>query len=104
VPGVKVRIRVRCQIFVLEDIPEQPESTTRHASHQQTREQPMGENLSLRELQVLRHIAAGLTYRGTARRLGISVHTVDNYIRRIRAKNGVHTQAELIRLALQLGL
>jgi DNA-binding CsgD family transcriptional regulator len=64
----------------------------------------MGEKLSLRELQVLRHIAAGLTYRSTARRLGISVHTVDNYIRRIRAKNSVHTQAELIRLALQLDL
>jgi DNA-binding CsgD family transcriptional regulator len=32
------------------------------------------------------------------------VHTVDDYIRRIRAKYGVHAHAELIRLALQLGL
>nr|WP_245685334.1 LuxR C-terminal-related transcriptional regulator [Streptomyces yerevanensis] len=49
-------------------------------------------------------MAEGCTYAGTARRLGISVHTVDGYLRRIRAKTGVHTQAELIRLALTLGL
>lgn len=64
----------------------------------------MGKELSPRERQVLRHIAAGLTYRCAARRMGISVHTVDDYIRRIRAKYGVHAHAELIRLALQLGL
>ncbi|EKX64994.1 LuxR family transcriptional regulator [Streptomyces ipomoeae] len=60
--------------------------------------------LSRREQQILRHLAEGCTYAGTARRIGISVHTVDGYLRRIRAKTGVHTQAELIRLALTLGL
>ncbi|GHH80872.1 response regulator transcription factor [Streptomyces capitiformicae] len=60
--------------------------------------------LSSRERQILRHLAEGCTYAGTARRIGISVHTVDGYLRRIRAKTGVHTQAELIRLALMLGL
>ncbi|AJT61909.1 hypothetical protein T261_0218 [Streptomyces lydicus] len=56
--------------------------------------------LSHREQQVLRHIADGHTYAATARRIGISVHTVDGYLRRIRSKSGARTQAELIRLAL----
>ncbi|MCX4826287.1 helix-turn-helix transcriptional regulator [Streptomyces sp. NBC_01142] len=60
--------------------------------------------MSPREQQVLRHIAEGRTYAGTARRIGISVHTVDGYLRRIRAKFDVHTQAELIRLALAFEL
>lgn len=56
--------------------------------------------LSQREEQVLRHIAHGHTHLATARRIGISVHTVDAYLRRIRAKTGLRTQAELIRLVL----
>ncbi|MFE0191511.1 response regulator transcription factor [Streptomyces sp. NPDC059008] len=57
--------------------------------------------LSHRERQVLQHIADGRTYAATARRIGISVHTVDGYLRRIRAKSGARTHAELIRLALR---
>lgn len=60
--------------------------------------------LSPQESEVLRHIAAGFTYARTARRMGISVNTVDGYLRRIRAKSGVRAQAELIRFALALGL
>ncbi|GHI07544.1 LuxR family transcriptional regulator [Streptomyces cellostaticus] len=56
--------------------------------------------LSPREQQVLRHIGHGHTYTATARLIGISVHTVDGYLRRIRAKTGIRSQAELIRLAL----
>ncbi|WP_424643981.1 response regulator transcription factor [Embleya sp. AB8] len=55
--------------------------------------------LTRRESQVLWHIAQGDTYARTARCMGISVHTVDAYLRRIRAKLGVATRAELIRLA-----
>ncbi|MER6999397.1 helix-turn-helix transcriptional regulator [Streptomyces sp. NPDC000410] len=58
--------------------------------------------LSLREQQILRHIARGHTYGATARRIGISVHTVDSYLRRVRAKFGIHSHAELIRLAVAL--
>lgn len=60
--------------------------------------------LSPREAQVLHHIAQGCTYAGTARRIGISVHTVDGYLRQIRAKADVHSHADLVRLALTLGL
>lgn len=55
--------------------------------------------LSLRERQVLRYIAAGYTHSQAARRLGISPHTVDTYVKRIRAKLAVGNKAELARAA-----
>jgi RNA polymerase sigma factor (sigma-70 family) len=60
--------------------------------------------LSERERQVLGHIARGLTQGQVARRLGISEHTVDTYVKRIRAKLGAGNKAELTRLALLGGL
>lgn len=59
-----------------------------------------GRRLSARETQVLRQIAHGLTHAQIAVRLGISPHTVDTYVRRIRAKLGVGNKAELTRAAL----
>jgi DNA-binding NarL/FixJ family response regulator len=56
--------------------------------------------LSEREEQVLRQIAWGLTHDQVARRLGISRHTVDTYVKRIRAKLGVGNKAELTRVAM----
>ncbi|MGW3747302.1 response regulator transcription factor [Streptomyces sp. NPDC005146] len=58
------------------------------------------DELSQREQQVLDFIAEGLTHAQTARRLGISQHTVDTYVKRIRSKLGVGNKAELARLAL----
>lgn len=60
--------------------------------------------LAPREAQVLQHIAAGQTYANTARSMGISVNTVDGYLRRIRAKTGLRVQAQLVRLAMELQL
>jgi DNA-binding NarL/FixJ family response regulator len=59
-----------------------------------------GYQLSEREEQVLRQIALGLTHGQIATRLGISPHTVDTYVKRIRAKLGVGNKAELTRAAL----
>jgi DNA-binding CsgD family transcriptional regulator len=36
--------------------------------------------------------------------MGLSQHTVDAYLRRIRAKLGINNMAELTRLAVSLGL
>ena len=58
------------------------------------------QHLSEREEQVLRQIAHGLTHGQIATRLGISPHTVDTYVKRIRAKLGVGNKAELTRVAL----
>ncbi|MCX5383337.1 LuxR C-terminal-related transcriptional regulator [Streptomyces sp. NBC_00083] len=59
--------------------------------------------LSAREHQVLRLLARGLTHDQTARRLGISCHTVDTYVKRVRGKLGVGTKAELVRAAMAYG-
>jgi DNA-binding NarL/FixJ family response regulator len=56
--------------------------------------------LSKREEQVLQYIACGYTHGQVARRLGISPHTVDTYVKRIRAKLDVGNKAELTRAAV----
>lgn len=64
------------------------------------RQDPLTLNLSGREEQVLSQISRGLTHGQIATRLGISPHTVDTYVKRIRAKLGVGNKAELTRVAL----
>ncbi|MER7169894.1 response regulator transcription factor [Streptomyces mesophilus] len=56
--------------------------------------------LSDREQQVLSQIAQGRTHGQIATRLGISQHTVDTYVKRIRVKLDVGNKAELTRAAL----
>ncbi|MEV7390521.1 MULTISPECIES: LuxR C-terminal-related transcriptional regulator [unclassified Streptomyces] len=56
--------------------------------------------LSGREEQVLRHISLGRTHSQIATRLGISTHTVDTYVKRIRTKLGAGNKAELTRAAM----
>lgn len=58
------------------------------------------DSLSDREVQVLNQVAHGYTHGQIATRLGISAHTVDTYVKRIRAKLGVGNKAELTRVAL----
>jgi DNA-binding NarL/FixJ family response regulator len=62
---------------------------------------PAGQQaLSDREKDVLLRISQGLTHGQIATRLGISRHTVDTYVKRIRAKLGAGNKAELTRAAL----
>ncbi|GAB7110197.1 hypothetical protein JCM4814A_85120 [Streptomyces phaeofaciens JCM 4814] len=58
--------------------------------------------LSSREIEVLGHLAEGHTYSSIARRMHLSPHTVDTYLRRIRGKAGVSNRAHLMILALQV--
>lgn len=60
------------------------------------------EILSERELEVLGHLAEGHTYSSIARRMHLSPHTVDTYLRRIRGKAGVSNRAQLMILAIQV--
>ena len=69
------------------------------ADEAESAEEPAN-RLSGREEQVLRQIAHGLTHSQIATRLGISPHTVDTYVKRIRTKLGVGNKAELTRAAL----
>lgn len=68
------------------------------------RADPLAAALSDREEQVLSQLSAGLTHSQIARRLGISRHTVDTYVKRIRSKLGVGNKAELTRAAVMIGL
>ncbi|MFJ5229958.1 response regulator transcription factor [Kitasatospora sp. NPDC088391] len=63
---------------------------------------PAADSFSCREQQVLRLIGEGFGYAAIARRLGLSPHTVDTYLRRIRAKTGMTTQVQLALLAHRL--
>ncbi len=57
-----------------------------------------------RELEVLTRLCKGHTYQAIARGLGISRHTVDTHLRRLRSKAGVTNSSQLVLVAVQLGL
>lgn len=52
--------------------------------------------LSPRELEVMQRIAKGMTDYAIGQDLDISEHTVDNHIRRVFDKLGVHSRSEAI--------
>jgi DNA-binding CsgD family transcriptional regulator len=56
--------------------------------------------LSAREEQVLRQVSYGLTHGQIGTRLGLSRHTVDTYVKRIRVKLQIGNKAELTRVAM----
>lgn len=60
--------------------------------------------LSLREVEVLRLVASGLTNAQAADHLYLSRRTVDAHLRRIYGKLDLSTRAEVIRFALDHGL
>jgi DNA-binding NarL/FixJ family response regulator len=62
--------------------------------------EPRIDVLSPREHAVLTYIAQGFTHEQTARRMAISKHTVDTYIKRARAKLRLGNKAELTRAVL----
>ena len=60
--------------------------------------------LSKRELNVLDHVADGLSNKQVARRLGISERTVRNHLTRIFDKLGVVTRTEAVVSAVRAGI
>ena len=60
--------------------------------------------LSRRELNVLHHVAGGLSNKQVALRLGISEWTVRNHLSRIFGKLGVVTRTEAVVIALRAGI
>jgi len=80
------------------------------AINQRLSNQALGENqesenpvkkLSDRELEVFQLIGQGLTTAEAAKRMGISVHTVDTYRQKIKVKIGVKNGPELQREAVR---
>jgi DNA-binding NarL/FixJ family response regulator len=64
---------------------------------------PEGGDLSDRESEVLRLIAAGYTNKQIASQLDVSVKTVETYKARSMEKLGLDSRADLVRYALQRG-
>jgi two-component system invasion response regulator UvrY len=62
------------------------------------------EQLAEREIEILRQLAAGATTEEIAANLNLSLKTVQNYHYLIKAKTGMRTDAQLVRLAAECGL
>ena len=62
------------------------------------------DQLAEREIEVLRQLAAGATQEEIALSLNLSLKTVQNYHSMIKAKTGLKTDAQLVRLAADCGL
>lgn len=60
--------------------------------------------LSQREQQVLKLLAYGHTLVEIASRLNISRKSIETYRARIREKLGLHTRADIVRYALEMGI
>jgi DNA-binding NarL/FixJ family response regulator len=63
-----------------------------------------GRDLTVRECQVLRLLAAGLSQKKIADRLVISPKTVATHIQRILTKLGVHSRVEAVAFAYRTGV
>jgi two-component system response regulator DevR len=69
------------------------------------RRQPAGGDiLSLRDLEVLRLIAQGMTNREISTQLHLSENTVKGYVKEVMAKMGVHNRVEAVLLAKDRGI
>ncbi len=60
--------------------------------------------LSRREREVLDLLAEGLSNRGIAERLYVSVNTVRNHVQRVITKLGAHSKLEAVAIGVQAGL
>jgi len=66
--------------------------------------EPLGEELTARELEVLQLLAAGLSNKAIAGRLDFSEHTAKFHVAQILSKLGVESRTEAVVRAAQLGL
>jgi len=62
------------------------------------------DRLGEREIEILRQLAAGSTTEQIAANLNLSTKTIQNYHYMVKAKTGLHTDAQLVRLAVACGL
>jgi len=67
-------------------------------------ENESNEELSVRELEVLRLLVAGASNKAIAARLNLSENTVKSHISHIFGKLGVQSRAEAVAIALQRGM
>ena len=63
-----------------------------------------GPQLTAREIEVLRLVAKGLSYKHVAEELGVSIRTVQNHVQNTLGKLQLHNRSALVRYALEHGL
>ncbi|MEV0133725.1 response regulator transcription factor [Dactylosporangium sp. NPDC050688] len=63
-----------------------------------------GPVLTAREIEVLRLVAKGLSYKHVAGELGVSLRTVQNHVQNTLGKLQLHNRSALVRYALEHGL
>jgi DNA-binding NarL/FixJ family response regulator len=68
------------------------------------KKQSRASTLSERELEVLRYLARGMTKKGIARTMHLSVNTVNRHTTNIMTKLDIHDRVELARFAIREGL
>ncbi len=74
------------------------------AAEQRDADDGLRESLTERELEVLAHLAEGLSNKAIGERLGISDQTVKFHVASITGKLAVTNRTEAVRRALRLGL
>jgi DNA-binding NarL/FixJ family response regulator len=65
---------------------------------------PTAPTLTDRELEILRLVAKGVSYKAIAQRLGLSHRTVQNHVQNTLNKLQLHNRVELARYAIEQGL
>lgn len=63
-----------------------------------------GEELTVREAEVMRLVARGFTNKEIAARLALSVKTVETHKAKLSAKLGLRSRAEIVQYAMRLGV
>ena len=81
-----------------------PDLMTELIAHLRQRPSAQGSELTVRELELLRLIAAGHSTSEIASELYLSVHTVRNHVARILTKLQAHTRLEAVAVAVRHGL
>lgn len=63
-----------------------------------------GKGLSSREIEILKHMAEGLSSKQIARILSLSINTVNNHRKSMLSKTNCQSSSELVNFAIRHGL
>ncbi|HJR19516.1 MAG TPA: response regulator transcription factor [Actinomycetota bacterium] len=68
------------------------------------KERGVGVDLTPREMEILKYLAAGMSNAAIAERLVLSLHTVRNHVQNVIGKLGAHSKLEAVATAVREGI